>query len=565
MIGFSCQRQATIEGTLKPAKGGKNYGGVFRVNENGEMRGLDPVTINDVTSHHISQQIYDNLLTFDEHLRLEPQIAHSWNVSTDGTVYTFYLRNDVYFHDNACFAGGKGRRVTAKDVEYSLTRCFDARAKTRSFDFFRGKVIGGDAFYEATSESVKNGTTPAVASVKGLVVLNDTTFQIRLTKAFAPFENYVAMGFGAIIPHEAVEKYGEDYFQHPVGSGPFVFKEWVPDQHLIVERNPKYWDKDEFGNQLPLIDKVRFSFIKDDKIQLLEFREGNLEESYRIPNEFFQDIVDEKKQLKGDYTRFNLFAIPALSTQYYGMLNTHPVFKDVRVRKAFSLAVDRERINRYVLKNQAAEAGNHGLVPPPVPGYRHDSIQGFPFDIAKARAYLAEAGFPGGKGFPSVTLQLNAGGGRNSSVAEAVQSMLNENLGINVQLKQVEFASHLNEVDEGKAAFFRLGWVADYPDPETFLNLFYGKNVPKDGGISPINQVRFMDKRFDELFEKAISTPNYDERMRIYEQAEQLAMSQAPMIILFHDEDYRLVQKYVQDYRNDAMDHRHYRFVWFKP
>ncbi|RPI67900.1 MAG: hypothetical protein EHM43_06360 [Ignavibacteriae bacterium] len=304
--------------------------------------------------------------------------------------------------------------------------------------------------------------------------------------------------------------------------------------------------------------------MKDDKLQLLEFASGKLEESYRIPNEFFANIVDENKKPTGKFSRFTLLHVPALSTQFYGFLTIDPLFKDERIRKAFNMAVDRRRIIRYVLHGQAAGPAEHGLVPSSMPGYAHDSVRGYRYDPDMARTLLAEAGYPDGKGFPEVTLQLNAGGGRNISIGETIQGMLKENLNVDVKLLQVEFAQHLESIDGGKAPFYRLGWVADYPDPETFLNLFYGKLVPASGGISPINSVRFTKAEFDAAFEKAIVTTDRAERMRLYRVAEQIAMDHAPMLLIIHDEDYRFIQPYVRDYQNNAMDRLRLHGVWFE-
>ena len=554
----SCKKPGAPEGETRPASGGKNYGGIYRVNESGEVRGLDPVGINDVTSSHVAENIYDVLFSFDEQLRLRPELATSCDIAPDGRSYTYHLRTDVWFHDDACFPGGKGRRMTAYDVRYSFTRACDYRANTRTYDYLGGKVVGADAYYESTRRNA-----PLRGGVAGFVVVDDSTFRIDLEKPFAPFENYVALTSMSIHPREAVEYYGKDFFQHPVGTGPFVFVSWAPDQHLILKRNPRYWMKDEHGNRLPMLDGVRFSFMKDDKMQLLEFQGGNLEESHRIPNEFFADIVDERKELKGPFRRFRLLRVPSVATQYYGMLMTDPVFKDKRIRQAFNYAVDRSRIIRYILRGQAMGPGIHGLVPPALPGYPANRVNGYTFDPDKARSLLAAAGYPGGKGFPSVTLQLNAGGGRNAQVAEAIQGMLAEHLNVKINLTQVEFAQHLERIDAGRAGFYRLGWVGDYPDPETFLNLLYGKLVPSDGGISPINSVRFVNPAFDDVFERAIGTTDHAARMELYRQAEQIAIDDAPMIVLFYDEDYRLVQPHVRDYRNNAMDRRPYKFIWF--
>lgn len=558
-----CPENKNAEETVsREAKGGKQYGGVFRVNEVGEMRGLDPTGINDVTSHHIAHQLYENLLDLDENLQLTPTLAERWEISPDGLAYTYHLRKGVFFHDNDCFPNGKGREMKASDVKFTYDRICDGRAKPRGAEYFKGKVIGAEEYFDAT-QKVIGGGEPAIKGVSGFQVVDDYTFRINLIKPFGPFEYYVALGMTYIYPPEAVSKYGEDFFQHPVGTGPFYFVSWTPDRECTLQKWDKYWGKDEHNNTLPFLDKIVFSFMKDEKSQLLEFKQGNLDECYRIPAEFFTEIVDERKKTKGDYSKFTLYAVPALSTQFYGMLNTSKEFNDARVRKAFSMAIDRERIIKFVLKGQAAGAGYHGIVPPAMPGYG-EVTPGYKFNPQEAQKLMAEAGFPNGKNLPTITLQLNNGGGRNLQVAEAIQSQLQENLGVTIQLKQVEFAKHLDEVDAGRASFFRLGWVADYPDPENFLNLLYGKLVPKDGGISPINTVRFQNEAFDNLFEKALYTTDRDERLALYKQAEKIAMEYAPMMIIFHDEDYRLVQPNVKDYRNNSMDRRVYKWIWKK-
>lgn len=563
LLSTGCTNPGQPEGKLRPAKGGRYFGGIYRQNETGELRGLDPVGINDVTSGHVAINIFDQLIEFDNKLSIVPEIATSWTISPDGTTYTFTLRNDVYFHDDPCFPNGKGRKLTAADVKYSFTRIVDVREQSRNDAYVRDKVVGATEYYEATQQANRTGAPPSVNGVRGFVVVNDTTFQIVLTKPFAPFIYTLTQPSFGIVPREAVQRYGRDFMQHPVGTGPFRFVEWSPDRHCVLERNSAYWERDEFGNKLPYLDGIRFSFMKDDKMQLLEFASGKLEESYRIPNEYFADIVDEHKRPRGKWSKYILLHETALATQYYGFLNTDPVFRDVRVRQAFNYAVDRNRIIRYVLKGQAAGAAHHGIVPPSMPGYASDSVQGYTFNPSRARALMAEAGYPGGKGFPDVTLQLNAGGGRNMSIAESIQGMLKEHLNINVRLMQVEFAQHLTDIDKGKAPFYRLGWVADYPDPESFLNLYYGKLVPKDGGDSPINSVRYQHPAFDRLFEQAVSTTDHALRMQLYRQAEQIAINDAPMLLILNDEDYRFIQPYVMGHPNNAMDRTPHNRTWF--
>jgi len=197
-----------------------------------------------------------------------------------------------------------------------------------------------------------------------------------------------------------------------------------------------------------------------------------------------------------------------------------------------------------------------------MPDYNTEGIKGYSFDLEKAKKLLEEAGYPGGKGLPELTLQINSGGDRNIQIAEAIQNMLKE-VGITMKLQQIQFAQHLDNIDAGKASFYRLGWIADYPDPESFLNLYYGKNVPKNPNEpSPINSMRFVNPEYDRIFEQAITTQDRTQRMKLYEQAEQIAVNQAPMLYIYYDEDYRLLQPYVKGYALDPMHRVNFRNLW---
>lgn len=548
---------------LRPASNGRMYGGVYRVNETDAIKTLDPAGLNDAPSHHVVHQIAETLVDFDSDLKLIPELAESWEVSEDQRTYTYHIRKGVKFHDSPCFPDGKGRELKASDIKYCFDRILDAKVASKGADYFRSKVVGGQEYFDATAA----GERPE-GGVEGYVVVDDYTFQVNLISPFAAFKYYPALGMGYIYPKEAVEHFGADFFRNLVGTGPFVLDEWKQDQELNLSRNEGYWRKDEFGNQLPYLDGVRVSFIQDQTTMLTEFKNGNLEENYRIPNQFMEAVFGNSGEngtweLTPGYSEFVVHTVPALATQYYGMLNTSDIFKDKRVRQAFNYAVDRERIIRFVLKGQAAGPAIHGLVPPSMPNYPAEQIKGYTFDREKASALMAEAGYPNGQGFPEVTLQLNSGGGRNQEVAEAIQADLKKNLGIDVQLRLVQFAQHLENIDNGDAPFFRLGWIADYPDPENFLNLLWGKNAAPVGTASPINSTRYSNPQFDALFEQALATFDDSARMQLYAQAEQIAVDEAPMLWIFHDLDFRLVQPWVKGYRSNPMDRRDYTAVWF--
>lgn len=551
------------ESKMTMLQGGIKGGGLYRINELENIRSLDPVGINDVVSHHVAHQIYDLLVDLDTSLNLVPALATKWDISPDGLTYTFHLRTDVKFQDNACFPNGKGRLMNARDVKYSFERVCDPRTGTLGFDYYKNHVQGAKDYFEDISNARKQNKEPSVAEVSGYTVADDSTFQIKLVKPFGPFIYYLTLAFAYIVPKEAVDKYGKDFFQNPVGTGPFVFKDWKPDLELNMKRNPDYWQKDKFGNQIPYLDDVKFKFLKEVSQQLLEFRNGNLDECYRIPNESFKEIVQlPEKTLTPEYSKFKLQKVASLAIQFYGFLTTGKIFNSEKVRQAFNYAIDREKILKFVLNGQGYSGANFGIVPPSMPNYNVKEINGYKFDLVRAKELMKDAGYPDGKGFPEAVLQINSGGDRNIQIAESIQNMLKE-IGVNMKLNIIQFAQHLDNIDAGRADFFRLGWIADYPEPESFLNLCYGGNVPKDPKqISPINNTRYQNPEFDKLFEKAIATTDQTERYKLYLEAEQIAVSQAPMLLIYYDEDYRLLQPYVIGYALDAMHRVNFRYLW---
>ncbi len=549
----SCGHKAGIKHSLRAGKGGKMLGGTFHVNETADIRSLDPVQMNDQTSVQVGENVYDRLLEFDEKLNLIPGLSALPVISNHGLTYTYHLRTDAYFNDDPCFPGGKGRKFVASDVIYCYTRALDRTTNTGAEPYFK-YIKGGEAYY------VSNKLPPG--GLPGLQAPNDSTVVITLEKPFSPFLFYPAVGFGFIYPHEAVEHYGRDFVFHPVGTGAFRFVKYKQAQYCTLVRNDRYWKFDSAGNRLPYLDTVQFTFIPDNKVELQEFEANKLDHVYRIPSEFFQGMVDENKNLKGKWKKYHLVHVPALAVQFYGFNVTSPVVSNRHLRRAMAFAIDRKKIIRYVLKGQAAQPGNHGIVPPSMPGYPIDSVHGFSFHPDSALHELALAKQELGGTIPDLTLYFNAGGGRNTDVAEAIQSQLKENLGINVHLQMLEFSELTPRVDDGTAPFFRLGWIADYPNPENFLNLLYGKSIPPSGPSS-INSTRYRNPEFDRLFDSAINETDQVKSFALFAQAENIAIQDAPYLVLYYDEDYHLLQPNVRDFPANAMFQLDMKYCWF--
>lgn len=558
--GNETSKDSGTEG-LTALENGRYSGGVFRMNEVEYYRSLYPLNVTEVTSHRITNQIYEGLVQFSQtDLSIIPAIAERWEIDSTATQFTFYLRKGVKYHDDPCFADGKGRTVTANDFKYCFTKLCEADVNNQGAWVFENKVKGCKEYLASTMSG-----TPLPEGVAGVVVLDDYTLKIELEKPFAGFLNMLALPFTAVFPKEAVEKYGNDMRYKTVGTGPFYIKAQQDDNNVILAKNPDYWGKDENGNQLPYMDGIKVTFIKDRKTELLEFNQGNVDLMYRLPLEMTEEIVTKDDKLTSAYAQFQIQVMPSLAVQYYGFQHRSNLFNNIDLRKAFNYAIDRKKIVDYTLRGSGI-AGNYGIVPPGIPGYDSKVIRGYSFDPAKAREHLAKAGYPDGKGFPELNLQINSGGGTNEQVAEAVQKMLKEVLNIDVSITAMPFAQHLENLETGKAQFWRSGWIADYPDPENFLNLFWSAHIPpKLEDKSYLNSVRYTSGQYDALFEQALRTTDADERNLLYMKAEQIMMDDAAIIPIYYYKDHRLLQADIRNFPQNAMEYRNFREVYFVP
>ena len=546
-------------------KGGVFMGGVMRMNEVEAFKSLNPIAVNEIIGFHIGTQLFEGLVKFDQKdLSIIPAIARSWESNDNQTVWTFHIRQGVMFHADPCFPGGKGRVLTANDVKLCFDKLCTADPSNAQFDVtFKDRVVGSNESFES-SKAGKN------LSVSGIKVANDSTIVISLKDPFAGFLNIVAMPGCWIYPKEAVDKYGVDMRIHPVGTGPFYLETVKEGEVLIMKKNPAYYGVDKDGNKLPYLDGLKYTFIREKKAEILEFKSGNLDMVYRLPVEVFHDIMGDLEHAKDRKTEFQILSSTAFSTHFLGFNTTSAIFSKKEVRLAFNFAIDRHKIADFTIQGEG-NYGDYGIVPYveafEKDGFKFKDLKGYTLDVAKAKEYLKQAGYPDGKGFPKITLQINSGGGdRNGLIAEVVQKMLKENLNIDVEINTVPFAEHIEQVASGKSDFFRYAWIADYPDPETFLTLFYGKHVPtKATEKSFINFFRFKNARFDSLFASSFTETDKAKRYAILSQAEQIVLDEAPFMPIFYDENFRLEQLNVRNFPENAMTYMDLSVVYLVP
>ncbi|MGP8217365.1 MAG: ABC transporter substrate-binding protein [Bacteroidia bacterium] len=537
------------------AKGGLYYGGSFRMNWTTSYRSLFPLNVSENVANNITTQVYEGLVKFSaKDLSIVPCLAKKWELNDSTNTWTFHLRTGVKFHDDPCFPDGKGREVTAKDFKWCFDQLCTASPQNQSFEVtFKNRVVGADDYFQ---KSIDKKPLPD-GGVAGVKVVNDSTLQIQMRTPFGGFLNLLAMPGCWVYPKEAVDKYGMEMNIRMIGTGPFMMKDAAKeDQAIVLVRNPNYWDFDSYGNQLPYLDAIKFSFVREKKSELLEFQQGNLEMMYQIPIEIVTQILQplSENSSKVDYS---VEVKTAMSSYFYGFLETDKLFSNKYLRQAFNYAIDRDKIVTNLLQGEGIP-GTYGMVPPEAfKGYNYKTLKGYSFDPDKARMLMAKAGYPNGKGFPEdITLQTNSDGGtRNIQIAEVLQKMLKENLNISVKINAIPFPQHLDAFQRGKVPVFREEWIADYPDPGTFLNTLYGGNVPKDtAAVSYPNSCRYVNPKFDSLYVRALVTTNDTLRYKLYAQADQVALEDAPYMCIFYEENYYLTHNYVKNFYGNSMD-----------
>ncbi|NOW98240.1 ABC transporter substrate-binding protein [Mucilaginibacter sp. SG564] len=497
---------------------------IFNINLEEGLTSLDPAFCRNHYTIWMDNQVFNGLVQINDSLKVIPCIAKSWDISADGLLYTFHLRNDVYFHDAPHFKDGVGRKAVASDFVYSFGRLIDPKVASSGSWIFSDKVEGKRSF-----------TAP-----------DDSTFNIRLKQPFAPFLSMLTAQYCSVVPKEVVEFYGKDFRSHPIGTGPFKFKYWKEGEVLVLLKNEKYWEKDNKGNRLPYLDAVKASFIADKQTSFLEFIKKKLDFLNDIDGSYRDDILTKSGKVTQKYQgKFVLNTAPYLNTMYLGILvdtNLAIVKKSplkiLKVRQAINYAIDRQKMMKY-LRNSMGTPGYEGFIPEGMPGFGKN-VKGYTYDPEKARQLLAEAGFPDGKNLPEISLATTVG---YRSLIEYVQGQL-DRIGIKTSVEITQGASLRELVAKNGINFFYGQWIADYPDGENYLSVFYSKNKIPFGP----NYTGFNNKKFDALFEQTYHEKNDAARYALYQQMDGLVMEQSPVVVLYYDKLVNLYQNNISGY-----------------
>lgn len=492
---------------------------IFRYNESAGITTLDPAFAKDQALTWACRQLYNGLVQLDSNLQVQPCIAKRWSISPDGLTYTFTLRNDVCFHTNVLFSTPDStRRVTADDFVYSFSRLTDPDVASPGAWIFR---------------DVEHFDAP-----------NDTTFVIRLKAPFAPFLSQLGMVYCSVVPREVTEHYGKDFRNHPCGTGPFRFQYWKEGVKLVLRKNPDYFERDDNGSPLPYLDAVAVTFIIDKQTVFLEFVKGNLDFMNSLDASYKDEILNPDGTLKEKYTdRIDMVSTPFLNTEYLGfnMEEEDSPLRDRRLRQAISCGFDRGKMMQY-LRNNIGAPGTGGFVPKGLPGH---SDCGYEYDPERARKLLADVKRERGE-LPKLKLSTTS---NYLDLCKYIQQQLGL-LGLDIQVDVNPPAALSEQVAQGKCQWFRKSWVADYPDAENYLMLFYGPNRTPAGP----NYTRFSNKQADKLYNKMRTENDPVRRIRLYREMDSLVMQEAPVIVLYYDQILHFTHRGVHGLRSDAMN-----------
>ncbi|MET4106403.1 ABC transporter substrate-binding protein [Hymenobacter sp. UYP22] len=514
---------------------------VFRYNQPESLTSLDPAFARNQANTWAVTQLYNGLVELDDSLKPGPAVARRYDISPDGRRYTFTLRPDVQFHDSEVFPGGKGRRVMAQDFVYSFRRLLNGATASPGGWIFRGKVLE-----KADGEP----------SDTCFVAVNDSTLRIHLQEPFIPFLGILTMPYAYVVPLEAVQKWGKDFREHPVGTGPFRFKEWDEGNAIIYHRNPAYWKTDAQGQRLPYLDAVQISFIQDRKTEFLTFMQGKLDFLSGIRSGSRDLIMYPDGTVREDFKgKFRLQKVPYLNTEYLGMqqdltnlrgdnLTTGRALQDKRVRQALNYALNKPEFLAYFLNN-VGKPGNSGFVPASLPSFSAKKVPGYTYQPEKARQLLRAAGYGPGK---PLRLRLNTVA-ESKEFCEYYQKKWAE-VGVQVEIDVNQGAAHGEMIDNGRAAFFTRSWLGDYPDAENYLALFYSPNFAPAGP----NKTHFKRPAYDQLYQQAKLEQDADKRYALYQQMDRLVTEECPVIAVYYDEVVRLTQNNVQGLTPNPMN-----------
>lgn len=472
----------------------------YRLNTNPTT--LDPALIVDVTGGTISAKLFNGLVSIGDDLGIRSDIAEKWTISQDGLIYTFALRRGITFSNK--------KEVRSGDFKYSFERVLDPKTRSPNIWVFE-KILGAEEFMKGRA-----------SDVEGIKVIDDYTLQIRLKRPFAPFLNLLTTTSAYVVPKEEIERLGPDFSSRPVGSGPFVLEEWIPNREITLQKREDYFDR------AAKVKGIIYRIIPEDLTAVTEFEIGNIDVLTIPASEYSRYGKDRKK-------KDLISSIKGLNTYYLGMNCSRHPFRNPTLRKAMNHAIDKAKIlNTIYEKRGRAAAG-----PLPDVMRKWDITSYYEYDPQKARELIRKEGMHG------FTIQLYVTADQEIvDIAEVIQSYI-QAAGIKVRIRQLEWSAYKEAVNRGEPDMFYLSWWADYPDPENFLfPLFHSSNHGPAG-----NRTRYTNAFVDSMIAQGQYTLDEDKRNLFYRRAEEMIIADAPWVFLWHRTDFSIRQPWVKNYK----------------
>lgn len=549
LLMFSCGGEKEKNASeLTLINGGRTYGGELVLSHSEPIQELFPLAAAQQQVFLISSQIYETLLNIDQKtLEVIPGVASSFSVNDAGDIYTFTIRKGIYFHDDECF-GGKGRELTPEDVKYSLDFACSGNELNDDNNILVDKVKGGTEYRSSSKNSFPKG------GVSGIKVKGETV-EITLNKPFVGFETLLARNNIVIFAKEAYEKYGKEIVKHPVGTGPFKLEKMNKDGIRLI-RNDHYWQKDAFGNQLPYLSAISMKYYTEKKAEMMAFRNKEIDLLLDIPADEIENVLGSLQDaVEGKNLKHKVESSHSLSIDYIGFNTADGVFKSKEVREAFFYAVDpTELIEKYI--------GGDGY--PPVNGFvpeiegAHNQTQVPSSNPEKARKLLAMAGYPNGNGFPETTIYVNGvEGSKNHALVKGFTELIKRELNVDLKIKLCSISERENAIANGNAQIWRSGWIADYPSPISFLDLFYANNETS-------NKFRYNNAEFNTNFQAALIEKDPTKRGYHFIKAQSDIMKDAVVIPLLVNNMLFMVNARVKGISANPLEEISFKEVFIK-
>ena len=558
VVGVSCTKKESFDEK------------VLNVVVAAKVKGLDPVNAGDTYSSTEIARVYEGLLEYHYLKRpyeLQPNLAESMpEVSEDGLTYTFKIKKGVMFHDNECFPNGKGRELKAQDFVYSIMRMADAKNISTGWWLLDDRIVGLNEW----RDKYKGKSVDYDQKVEGLQALDDYTLQFKLKTPYPQFLYSLAMVYTYAVPREAVEKYGDEFLNNPVGTGAFMTGKYTQSNTIEYVKNPNYRDvfypsegseadkkagllKDA-GKKLPLVYKIKVVIQTEESTRWLSFENGNLDFS-GIPKDNFANVVTPSAGLTEEYAKkgISIEVTPDLDITYMAFNHDDPLFKgNDKLKQAMSLGYNHDEANKLFYNGTAVLA--QGIIPPGIGGYNENYKNPYKkYDVEAAKKKLAEAGYPGGKGLPTIKYETTS-----TTVSRQMSEFFAKNMkeiGINIEVVTNTWPQLTQKVKKRQAQMFGMAWLGDYPDAENFLQLLWGKNAaPGPNGSN------FNDAEFNQKFAKAKNMQPGPERAKIYAELNQYASEKVPLILGVHRTTFVTKHSWFKNYKFSTFNHGHAKY-----